>query len=93
MEQHTNHQEKPRPLSDVVDYEKIAAETEAALIQQIIDAREQRGWSQRKLAEMSGLKQSAVARLESMNATPQISTILKLLKPLGYTLRLVQKDR
>lgn len=34
---------------------------------------------------MSGIKQSAIARLESMRTTPQIDTLLKILNPLGYT--------
>lgn len=68
---------------------------EVALIGKMIEAREKRGISQRKLAELSGVKQPAIARLESMKATPQIDTILKLLVPLGYTLKIVplQEER
>lgn len=68
---------------------------EVALIGKMIEAREKKGISQRKLAELSGVKQPAIARLESMKATPQIDTILKLLVPLGYTLKIVplQEDR
>ena len=35
------------------------------------------------------LSESAIARLEKMNAAPQVSTLLKVLKPLGYTLAIV----
>ena len=68
---------------------------EVALIGKMIEAREKKGISQRKLAELSGVKQPAIARLESMKATPQIDTILKLLVPLGYTLKIVplQEER
>lgn len=68
---------------------------EVALIGKMIEAREKKGLSQRKLAELSGVKQPAIARLESMKATPQIDTILKLLVPLGYTLKIVplQEER
>lgn len=62
---------------------------EAELIGKIIEAREQRGYSQRDLARLSGVKQPAIARLESMRSTPQIDTVLKLLAPLGYTLTIV----
>jgi len=34
------------------------------------EAREEKGLSQRELAEISGIKQPAIARLESMKATP-----------------------
>jgi transcriptional regulator with XRE-family HTH domain len=38
---------------------------------------------------MSGLKQPAIARLERMQATPQVDTLFRVLKPLGYTLAIV----
>lgn len=62
---------------------------EVALIGKLIEAREQKGLSQKELAELAGVKQPAIARLESMKATPQIDTLFKVLKPLGYTLAIV----
>ena len=62
---------------------------EISLIGKMIEAREERGLSQRELAEMSGVKQPAIARLESMKATPQIDTLFKVLHPLGYTIEIV----
>lgn len=62
------------------------------LIGKIIETREQKGYSQRDLAKLSGVKQPAIARLESMKSTPQIDTVLKLLAPLGYTLTVVPID-
>ena len=62
---------------------------EVSLIGKMIEAREQRGLSQRDLAEISGIKQPAIARLESLKATPQIDTLFKMLIPLGYTLEIV----
>jgi len=62
---------------------------EVALIGKMIEAREQRGLSQRELAKLCGVKQPAIARLESLKATPQIDTLFKILAPLGYTLAIV----
>ena len=42
---------------------------------------------------MAGVKQSAIARLESMKSTPQIDTLFKILKPLGYTLTIVSDNQ
>ena len=42
--------------------------------------------SQRDLAEECGITQSAIARLETCESTPQIDTLLKVMKPLGLTL-------
>lgn len=62
---------------------------EVALIGKMVEAREARGLSQRELAEISGVKQPAIARIESMKSTPQLDTLLKVLVPLGYTLKIV----
>jgi hypothetical protein len=35
---------------------------------------------------------SAVARLESLKATPQIDTLFKMLTPMGYKLTIVPSD-
>ncbi len=67
--------------------EKINFEIE--LIGKIIEAREEKGLSQRELAEISGVKQPAIARLESMKTTPQIDTLFRILNPLGYTISIV----
>lgn len=66
---------------------------EVSLIGKMIEAREEKGLSQRELAEISGVKQPAIARLESMNATPQIDTLFKVLHPLGYTIEIVPLNR
>jgi ribosome-binding protein aMBF1 (putative translation factor) len=62
---------------------------EIALIGKMVEARERQGLSQRELAELSGVKQPAIARLESLRATPQIDTLFKVLHPLGYTIEIV----
>ena len=67
--------------------EKINFEIE--LIGKMVEAREKNGLSQRELARISGVKQPAIARLESMKAIPQIDTLFKVLNPLGYTISIV----
>jgi ribosome-binding protein aMBF1 (putative translation factor) len=76
-------------MSNLTQAEKDGIQLETALVGKLIEAREQKGISQKRLAEMSGLKQPAIARLERMQATPQIDTLFKILKPLGYTLAIV----
>lgn len=75
--------------SKVSEAERAQIEFETALIGKVIEAREAKGLSQRELAEISGVKQPAIARLESMRSTPQIDTLFKVLSPLGYTLSIV----
>ncbi len=72
--------------------ERARIEFEVELIGKLIEAREAKGLTQRQLAEAAGLKQSAVARLERMKATPQIDTLFKVLTPMGYKLAIVPRD-
>lgn len=60
------------------------------MIKTLIRIREEQGVSQRQLAEMTGIKQPAIARLESGRAVPNIVTLKRLLTPLGYTLTISQ---
>ncbi len=75
--------------SNLTQTEKDEIQLKIALAGKLIEAREQKGITQKELAEMSGLKQPAIARLERMQTTPQIDTLFKVLKPLGYTLAIV----
>ena len=62
---------------------------EEDIIEATIKARKQNNLSQRDLSEKTGLKQSAIARLEKGVHSPSTSTLIKLLYPMGYTLRVV----
>ena len=72
--------------------ERAKIEFEVELIGKLIEARETKGLTQAQLAEVAGLKQSAVARLENLKATPQIDTLFKILTPMGYKLTIVPKE-
>jgi DNA-binding XRE family transcriptional regulator len=74
-------------LLNEADRERIRFE--ASLIGKLAEARKAIGFTQKELAERSGLTQSAIARLENMKATPQIDTLFRVLTPLGYTLAIV----
>ena len=63
-----------------------------ALIGELIKARQEQGISQKRLEELSGVKQPVIARMEAGVTSPQIDTILKVLAPLGKALAVVPLD-
>lgn len=75
--------------SKLTEAEKDEIQLKIELVGKLIEARENKGISQKTLAEMAGMKQPALARLERGQATPQIDTLFRVLKPLGYTLAIV----
>jgi predicted transcriptional regulator len=81
-------------LDSYLTPEEIAeSDLRAAIIGEIIKARQEKGLSQKKLEELSGVKQPIIARMEKGITSPQLDTILKLLAPLGKTLAVVPLTR
>ena len=60
-----------------------------SLISEFIRARDELGISQKKLEELSGVKQPIIARMEKGYSNPQIETVLKLLTSMSKTLTIV----
>ena len=69
--------------------EIVESDLRVAIIGEIIKARTEKGISQKKLEELSGVSQPVIARMESGSTSPQLDTLLKLLLPLGKTLAIV----
>ena len=59
------------------------------MIRTLVAIREENGITQSQLAELCGVKQPTIARLEKSLHSPQLDSILKVLVPLGYTLQIV----
>ena len=68
--------------------EIAASDLRVALINEMINTREQQGISQRKLEELSGIAQPVIARMEKGKSSPTIDTVIKFLFPLGMTLKI-----
>ena len=91
-----------RKLQEWEDFEKelnISAEQEEEirlemeLIKSTVEARKKANLSQRELSEKIGMKQSAIARIEKMKVSPTVDTLMQLLFPLGYTLKVVPLNK
>lgn len=62
------------------------------IVAQLVQRRVQLGFTQRELAEKTGLKQAAIARLESERATPRLDTLEKVSKALGLKITLIEDE-
>lgn len=70
--------------------EEIAAsDLRVAIISEMIKARNEENISQKKLEELSGVRQPVIARMEKGQTSPQLDTVLKVLAALGKTLAIV----
>lgn len=62
------------------------------IVAQLIVRRKQMGLTQRDLADKTGLKQAAIARLEREAVIPRLDTLEKIAKALGLKLTLVDEE-
>lgn len=75
---------------DIFSQEEILeSDLRVSIIEEIIKARNEKGISQKKLEELSGVRQPVIARMEKGHTIPQLDTMIKLLAPLGKTLAIV----
>lgn len=58
-----------------------------AIVRELIALREQRGWSQRELADRAGMKQPQLARLETGQVEPKLDTLQRLATAMGCRVR------
>lgn len=61
------------------------------LVKEVIDRRLELNLSQRELAKLSGINQSAIARFENLGSIPRIDTLNRIIKPLGMRVGLVKR--
>ncbi len=69
------------------------ASPENAFIKRFVNARLEKGQAQVALAQMAGIPQSALARIESGKGNPTLKTLTKLADAMGYELTLLRKPR
>ena len=73
--------------------EKMYMDLEYELICEYIKIRKDSKMTQQELAESTNIIRTTVARIESGVNSPHLKTMLELLEPLGYTLKIVPIDK
>lgn len=69
------------------DKEEIALKVK--ILGKIIEARKDGGVTQAQLGQVVGIDQATLARIETNHTDPRLTTLLKILRPLGLTLDVV----
>lgn len=69
------------------DWDEI--DLKVKIVGEIVEARKSAGITQAELENLTGVKQTFIARFENNRMDPQLTTVLKLLRPLGLTLDVV----
>ena len=67
----------------------IVSDEKMRLLKSLSAIRREASFSQTRLGDAAGIRQSVISRIEGCEISPQINTLLKLLAPLGKTLAVV----
>ena len=73
-----------------IDEEKDVIELEYNLICDFIKLRNKLGLTQKQMAEEAHTIREMIAVIENGTKHPQINTLIKILKPFGYTLSITK---
>ncbi len=86
MQTWNDYKEYVQKLDPASGRDLAEIEEQAKIISAVIEQRNALGLSQRDLAKICGIPQSSVARIESFQTTPNLATLLKILRSLGLKL-------
>ena len=75
-------------LEKYIEKEKQITEMEHELIMEYIKLRKNEKITQQEIADQSNIIRTTVARIEAGMNSPQVKTLLQMLEPLGYTLKI-----
>ena len=71
---------------ELLEQDKETIDLEYNLICDFIKLRHELGLTQQQMADEAGVVRELISILETRKKTPQITTLIKLLKPFGYTI-------
>lgn len=75
------------------DNKKELEKLEQEFINSFINLRKRYDLTQQEMAVNTGIIRETIARIETGKTSPQIRTLIKLLEPLGYTVKIVPKEQ
>lgn len=77
---------------EILEQDKETIDLEYNLICDFIKLRHKLGLTQQQMADEAGVVRELIAILETRKKTPQITTLIRLLRPFGYTIGIKKID-
>lgn len=82
-----------KEIINIYDKEKDVMELEYNLICDFIKLRNKLGLTQKQMADEAHVVREMIAVIENQTKNPQINTLIKILKPFGYTLSITKINK
>ena len=71
------------------EYDENLLKLEEEFINDFIKLRKDKHLTQEELARRANVIRLTITRIENFITSPQINTLIKILKPIGYTIKIV----
>ncbi len=86
--------EKIKELRKDPEFNKcfIEIDREYSFIRQVVEARKEKGLTQKALAGQIGVSQQEISRFERLLHVPRLSSLMKIIDAIGLELKLVNKE-
>ena len=82
-----------KKVNEFIEKEKLLSELEYELVKDFIIIRKNQKLTQQEVANQSNVIRETIARIENSITSPQVNTLIKILEPLGYTIKIVPLER
>ena len=84
---------KKEKANNYTEREKALQEIEYKFIQDLVNLRHEKKLTQQQVADNAKVIRETIARIENGMTSPQVNTLIKILEPIGYTIRIVPIDK
>jgi len=65
---------------------------EYEFVKEFVNLRKEKGLSQQQMADNAHVIRETISRIETLMTSPQVNTLIKILEPVGYTIKIVKID-
>ncbi len=79
-------------VKEYIEKEKLLQEIEYKFIKDLVNLRHEKKLTQQEMANNANVIRETIARIENQMTSPQINTLIKILEPIGYTVKIVPID-
>ncbi len=84
---------KKEMKKEYIEREKKLIDIEYNFISDFIKTRKDANLTQQQMADKANVIRTTVARIENLMTSPQLNTLIKLLEPIGYTIKIEPIDK
>jgi len=78
-----------KDIKNYIELEKRQMDLEYEFVMQFISLRKELKMTQQQMADEAHVIRETIARIENFMTSPQVKTIIKILEPIGYTVKIV----